>query len=266
MLAFPQLITGACAMYPLTKHTAYRTVVNLLDDGRQDVYSDANGDQSLWELTAQGMTRAEWDAIETLFSQVSGRLGTFTFLDPVGNLVAFSQDLTQAIWAKDASVALTANISDPLGGANATRLTNGSAVSAGIGQVVNVPQGYRYCWSTWLRSASAGAATLSLQAGATVLAKPITVTSNWQRVLLSGVPLVGSGAGVMAAIKLPAGAAIEVYGLQLEGQLGPSDYKTTGALSGVFSKARFATDQLTSTAQSSDVFDATIRIIANTAF
>jgi hypothetical protein len=50
--------------------------------------------------------------------------------------------------------------------------------------------------------------------------------------------------------------------MQAEAQLGPSDYKPTGARGGVYSKARFDTDQLTVTAQGTEVHDAVIRIVS----
>ena len=48
-------------------------------------------------------------------------------------------------------------------------------------------------------------------------------------------------------------ASVDLFGMQVEAQLGPSDYKMTGASGGVYSKARFAADQLTVTAQGTDV-------------
>ena len=47
-----------------------------------------------------------------------------------------------------------------------------------------------------------------------------------------------------------------------EAQLGPSDYKMTGARGGVHAKSRFGSDQITVMAQSSDVYDAVIQIVS----
>jgi hypothetical protein len=50
--------------------------------------------------------------------------------------------------------------------------------------------------------------------------------------------------------------------MQVETQLGPSDYKITGAVGGVYSKARFGSDQITVTAQGTEVYDAVIQIVS----
>ena len=50
--------------------------------------------------------------------------------------------------------------------------------------------------------------------------------------------------------------------MQAEAQLGPSDYKITGAAGGVYPKARFGSDQITVTAQGTDVYDAVIQIVS----
>ena len=50
--------------------------------------------------------------------------------------------------------------------------------------------------------------------------------------------------------------------MQVEAQLAASPYKRTGARAGVYSNARFASDELTVTAQSTDVYDAVIQIVS----
>ena len=85
MIVFPQLVTGASALYPVLKARRKRTVVNVLGDGATDVFSDNDAALVEWELHATGMTGAEWNAIDSLLQQVSGRWQTFTFL-PVGYL------------------------------------------------------------------------------------------------------------------------------------------------------------------------------------
>ena len=86
MLVFPQLITGAAALYPLTRQTNLRTVVNTLADGRNVVFSDPDAAETAWEVRARGLTTGEWNAIQTLFQAVSGQWQTFTLLDPAGRM------------------------------------------------------------------------------------------------------------------------------------------------------------------------------------
>ena len=124
MPVFPQLATGAVALYPVTRQSVLRTVVNTLADGSTVVYSDPDAAQTMWELQAKGLTAAEWNAIEALFDAVAGQWQPFTLLDPAGNLFANSELLSAGSWTNGALITLTAGIGDPLGTSRATRVVN----------------------------------------------------------------------------------------------------------------------------------------------
>src|SRR5665213_1937905 len=221
MLVFPQLTTGAAALYPVIKQGQQRSVVNTLAGGNTVVYADPDAQIAGWQLRATGLTLAEWNAIESLFQQTSGMAGTFTFLDPVGNLLLESENFGAGAWTKGALVALTAGRGDPLGTTRATGLVNAGGSAAGLAQVLDVPGSFEYCLSVWARSTLGSAVTLVV-----------------------------------------AGGSIQLFGMQAEAQMGPSDYKITGAVGGVYSNARFASDQITVTAQGTDVYDAVIQIVS----
>jgi hypothetical protein len=91
MLVFPQLGTGASALYPVTRSSIQRTAVNTLSDGSTIVFADPNAAANAWEMRASGLTAADWNAIEALFQAASGSWQTFTFLDPTGNLLLQSE-------------------------------------------------------------------------------------------------------------------------------------------------------------------------------
>src|SRR5882724_8082411 len=107
MLVFPQLSSGAMSLYPLTKTIRQRTVVNTLADGKTDIYPDPDAASVGWELQAKGLTAAEWNSIETLFQASSGMWKSFTFLDPVGNLFAESENFGASAWTNGALITLT---------------------------------------------------------------------------------------------------------------------------------------------------------------
>lgn len=263
MLVFPQFVTGASALYPLVKRQVRRTVVNRLDGGNTDVYADAGaGEILVWDLQARGMTRAESDAVETLFQTSSGARGTFTFLDPAGNLLTQSETLTDAVWIKDALMTLTAGVADPLGTLRATNVSNGALASGHLSQTLNAPGNFHYCFSGWIRSSSGSSVMLSFTSGATTIAKTFTPGTQWQRVFVSGNPAQAPATTVIVEVGLAAGGSADVFGFQMEAQLGLSDYKRTSAQGGVYPKARFAADQLTVTAMATDVYDAAIRIVS----
>ena len=132
MLVFPQLATGASALYPVTRRNVTRTVVNALGDGSTVVLGDPDAGMREWELRATGLTLNEWTAIDTLFQAVTGRFATFTFLDPFGNLLLRSEEFGDPAWDNSPLIQLTAGVSDPLGTTRATQVVNaGSAAGAG---------------------------------------------------------------------------------------------------------------------------------------
>jgi hypothetical protein len=258
MLVFPQLTTGAAALYPVTKQGLQRTVVNALADGSTVVYADPDGAVAGWALRATGLTLAEWNAIESLFQQTAGMAGTFTFLDPVGNLLLQSENFSAGAWTAGALVQLTAGISDPLGTTRATALVNTGQASAGLTQILNVPGNFQYCLSTWVRSTSGSAVTLTIANSS----KSFAAGTQWARVYFSSNPGQAGAATVTFGVQVAAGGSVELFGMQAEAQLGPSDYKLTGAAGGVYPKARFGSDQITVTAQGTDVYDTTIQIMS----
>jgi hypothetical protein len=262
MLTFPQLITGASALYPLRKTRSTRTVVNELDDGQTHIYVDPNAAFTLWELEGRGLTNSEWESIETLFVQTSGMWGTFTFLDPVGNLLVQSEHLSAAAWVKSAAIQLNAGVTDPLSTSRATRIINSGQGIGQIQQVLNVPGHYHYCFSAWLRTTSESGVTASIAAGAVQVTRVLSLTTDWQRLFVSGNPGQSASVTVQFQLELTAGASLEIFGLQAEAQLAPSDYKVTANRGGVYSRARFAADQISVRTQGTDIQDTVIRIIS----
>jgi hypothetical protein len=258
MLVFPQLTTGAAALYPVTKQSLQRTVVNVLADGSMVVYADPDGAIAGWTLRATGLTLAEWNAIESLFQQTAGMSRTFTFLDPAGNLLLQSENFSAGAWTTGALVQLTAGISDPFGTTRATRLVNTGQASAGVTQILNVPGNFQYSLSAWVRTTSGSAVTLAIANGSTLVA----AGTQWKRVYFSSNPGQSGATTVTFGAQIAAGGSVELLGMQAEAQRGPSDYKITGAAGGVYSKARFGSDQITVTAQGTDVYDAVIQIVS----
>jgi hypothetical protein len=259
MLVFPQLVTGASALYPVTRQSIQRTVVNVLPDGSTVVLADPDAAATGWQLHASGMTLAEWNAIETLFLATSGMWQTFTFLDPTGNLLADSEALSAGAWTNGALIELTAAIADPLGTTRATRVINAGSAPASVAQTLSVPGNFQYCLSVWARTIGTSGVTLTISTTGGSAVKTFALNGTWSRISVTG-NLAQSTASVTFGAQLAAGASVDLFGMQVEAQLAPSDYKMTETQGGVYVRARFAQDQLTVTAQSTDVYDAVISI------
>jgi len=256
MLVFPQLVTGASALYPVKRTSIQRTVVNTLGDASTVVFSDPDAAANQWELRATGMTLDEWNAVQALFVAASGMWRTFTFLDPTGNLLAQSENFGATAWTNGALIRLTPGVSDPLGTTRATQVVNTGLAAEAITQTLAAPGNFEYCLSAWAQSAGGSSVTLMIGSAAQTFA----LGAGWSRISLS-TNLGSSATSVTFGAQVAAGASVNLFGMQAEAQLAPSDYKMTTAQGGVFLKARFGTDQLTVTAQGTDVFDAVIPIV-----
>jgi len=252
MPVFPQL-----TMYPLVRQLNLRTVVNTLPDGGTVVFTDSDGSARAWEWQAKGLTAAEWNSIESFFRSVSGQWQTFTFLDPAGNLFAESENFGAGAWTNGPLIQLTSGISDPFGTARATHVVNAGQAPQAVTQTLPVPGNFRYALSVWARGATGSSVTL-IAGGATLVC---SLTAQWRRVSFP-VNLGQNTVGMTFGVQLNPGAAADLFGMQVDAQTGPSDYKITGATGGVYLKARFAADVLTVQAQSTDVYDATVRIVS----
>lgn len=252
MLAFPQL-----TLYPVKRQLNARTVVNTLADGSTVVFSDPAAAWIEWELEAKGLTSAEWQAVEALHQAVAAQWQAFTFLDPVGNLLAQSENFSASAWTNGPLLHLMAGVNDPFGTTRATTVVNTGQAAQAVAQTLAVPGNYEYTLSVWARTSAGSSVTLTV-AG---IARRFALTSQWQRISVSGNPG-QSGPGATFGAQLDPGASVDLFGMQVDAQAGASDYKQTPAAGGVYANARFASDAFTVRAQSTDVYDATIRIVS----
>src|SRR3984957_20145902 len=139
---YPQLTTGAYSQFPLRKQRRTRTVTNMAADGSSIKLADPNAAITEWQLRYEGLSDIELSNLQTFFALSEGSLNGFTFLDPAGNLLAWSEDLTNAVWSPGPLLTTTGGVGDPFGGTNAFQLTNSGAGAQNVSQTLNVPTGY----------------------------------------------------------------------------------------------------------------------------
>jgi hypothetical protein len=251
---YPQLTTGAYAQFPVAKLRRTRTVTNAAADGSSIKLADPNGAITEWQLRYTGLSDADLSNLQQFFAAAEGSLNGFTFLDPVGNLLAWSEDLTNAVWTPGPLLAVDSAVTDPLGRTNAFRLTNSGQGAQNLSQTLNVPAGYIYSLSVYVQATQPTTVTLLLGSNrATATAGP-----NWSRVSVTGRgdP---AAASIVFGIELPTGA-VSVFGPQVEPQPAPSAYQksTTG---GVYVDARFGDDTLSFSTTHVNHHSATINIV-----
>jgi hypothetical protein len=255
MAAYPQLGSGALSQFPVQKRRRARTVVNRAADGSMIKLADPAAEVTEWLLTYTDLSDEEAAALRAFFNAAEGTLNGFTFLDPAGNLLAWSDQLDDAAWQTAPLLSLTSGISDPRGGTRAWRLSNGGAAEQTIGQTLSSPAEYHYCLSAYVRAAAATSVRLMIGSENARRA----VTPGWTRIAWNS-----SGdeqaTSVRFAIEIGAGDVVDVYGLQVEAQTAASGYKAS-TRGGVYEDAHLGDDVLTMASTDVNRHSCTVKII-----
>jgi hypothetical protein len=241
MPTYPQLGSGALSQFPVQKTRQLRTVVNQAADGSTIKLADPAAEVTEWLLTYADLSDAEAAALRAFFNSAEGTLNGFTFLDPAGNLLAWSDQLDNAVWQKDPLLSLTGGVADPLGGTLAWRLNNSGGAVQGVGQTLAAPGEYLYCLSAYVRAATATSVGLTVGSHAAQRA----VTSGWTRIAWTSNGD-AQATSVRLAIAIGAGDVVEMFGLQVEAQAAASGYRAS-TVGGVYEDARLGDDVLTIT-------------------
>lgn len=240
MLYFPQLSSGATGQFPVTRQRTLRTVVNESTQGYDVKLADPAAAVTEWNLSFEELTDQELAALEALFQAAEGRLTPFTFLDPAGNLLAWSEQLNQPVWQADPLLTLSPNVADPFGGTAAYQVENPTAAVLQLQQTINAPASLNYCLSVHVRSDQTS--QISLVRGTESTSK--AVTSEWTRLISAG--QVHSDAESMNfGIALDPGTTVQVFGFQAEAQTSASLYQQTTEIGSVYPAARFRDDTMT---------------------
>jgi hypothetical protein len=260
-LYFPQLASGAYAQYPLEKTQVARTVKNVLADGSMIVFADPGSSRLYWQLSFAELSAVEANAIQAHFEACAGPVRAFTFIDPTDNMLAWSSDLTAAVWNRPSLVDCTAGAADPSGASSAFTVTNNATVSEDVTQMLAVPANYHYCFSLYVRSALPSSITLLRRGASAEAATSYGIGPAWTRLVSAG-ELGDAATEFTIKIRLSAGQQVTLYAPQLEPQLAPSRYRATSANSGVYPKSHWAVDNLVITADAPNLFSTAFSIEA----
>lgn len=257
MRVFPELASGAAAQFPWRRLIRCRTIRNRFPGGGEIDFGDVPFERRTWELPLVDLEDSEWQLIRDFFAETGGRRLPFTFVEPGSNLLAWSDSVAEDVWQKSAGLAVTSGVADPAGGTDATTLSAG--LSWTVSQTMAVPADRAYFASAWVKS-SVGGVEVELSDGAG-LAKSIAVAGDdsWHlHELLWREPSVAEQ--MSFRVTAPSGAAVSVYGMQLEPQVARSSYKRTTAQAGVFADAHLDQSALIETLDAPDQNSGTLRI------
>lgn len=242
MLYFPQLTSGAIAQYPLRRTASTRTLVNEMPDGSAVKMPDPDARACIWELRYSGLSNAERALLESFFLVAEGRLNAFTFVDPAGNALRWSDDLNSGVWRKDGM--LSVNASDEARElARILRVTNAGQVMQGVEQTVAAPGRMVWCLSAFVRSGSPALVRCTLHNSNGTIESVWTAAPQWTQIWCSG-SIPGDEAEIKARFEFEAGSTVEICALQLQPQPMPGSYRRTAGTSGVFASTRFDSDTI----------------------
>lgn len=247
MLYFPQLSTGAVTQFPIRKTRSHRTVLTISEEGYRFAVPDEGGITIRWMLSYHYLSDEESKQLLEFFKAAEGRLQPFTFLDPIGNLLFWSEDPNHSVWQRSSFLQSVMDVSDPIGSSRAFRLTNGGAASLPFEQTVNVPGNVTCCFSVYARGNSGSSITLSRASGSAIHSSSFDLTATWRRFILSST-LDGGDESSIFGLTLNAGSSADLFGFQVDPQPGASTYVPTFDHSGVYSTTRFDQDVMTVTA------------------
>jgi hypothetical protein len=239
MPCFPQLVTGVSGQYPIRKRSTLRTIRNQCLDGREIKVADAAASMVEWQLTFQELIDDEMASLRDFFVSMEGSLGTFVFLDPTENLLAWSEQFDEAVWQRDPLLQVSNGAGDPFGRQGAYHVANPTGSALRIRQTLNVPGQYYYSLSIWARSDQPGEVTL-LRGGETSIR---AMGPAWSRLVFASAAS-SSDDTVVFGIELAPGASVDLYGAQVEAQIGASSYKKTTSRGGIYPDTRFSDDGL----------------------
>lgn len=232
------------AQLPVSRSRKWRAITNDLESGEQIVLPDTTAGQIEWKLSYQDLTSGEVQNLSALFTASQGGFAPFTFIDPMANLLGWSENLSQSSW-QASLLQISSGMADPLGTQRASAVTNPNPGSQALQQTLGVSGSYAACFSAYLWSSTPETVVLQRDGNQVT----VNVGPAWSRAYVSGAGTSGAGQSAFSLV-LAAGQTINVWGLQVEAQPYPSAYKVTGTALGIYEETYFAGDELTMTSTS----------------
>jgi hypothetical protein len=232
--------------FPIAREACFLTRRNCLDDGTEYRTPEQAAPLYRWEIDLGGRSDAELRELEDSFLALGGPYESFVFLDPLANLLKWSEDFSQAVWTKShpGDLTVVAGLADPLGGNGGRTLINYGPVANSISQQLDAsPAGRQFTASIWLRSGTPAPVQLVLHdGGAESHSLAILPGSSWRRYWLTAGFGAEAGSKTVFRFDVPALGTLEAFGAQLMALPSPAPYSRTTTVSGFHPHCRFAND------------------------
>ena len=256
MTYFPQTGAGSIAQFPVQRTRQWRWISNQMESGEMIMLPDAPASRIAWKLKYTDLTAAETVKFNALFAAAQGQYGSFLFVDPLANLLAWSEDFTRPDW-QPGLLQISSGAKDALGTTRACAVVNPGQAEQSLTQTLNVPGDYVACLSVWARSDSSTSFALTRDG----LRSNFALTTAWTRYSVSGAGVAGASNSVFSVV-IGAGQTVQIFGPQVEAQPAASSYKQTSAAAGIYPETYFASDELPMTCTGPGLFALDIDLIS----
>ncbi len=255
-IQFPALDNGMLAHLPVELSIEKMTRATRFPDGSLLFAASETRTRYNWLLRFENLNAQEWQRLSDFISASRRGATSFTFYDPIGNLLSHSNNLEDSIWL--ASPGLTVDPILDADQSNAFILTNATAQPLSLSQSVSIAGPFTTCFSVWAKWV--GGANFSLALTDTAQSSSVSRRSAaWARhhVRLSSS---GNPETRMASIVVPPTTQIIVAAPQLEIAAHPGAPLETGAQSGVFPKSWLAQKSFDTRSAAPGAHSITLRI------
>ncbi len=256
MSFYPQIGQGTVSQFPLRRTRNWRAITNELESGERFIVPDAAGGQIEWYLRYTDLSDAETASLNNLFTASFGSYGSFTFIDPLANLLGWSEDFSKPDWQLSL-LTQSRGASDPLGTHRASSLANGTTGAPQLSQSLGVSGACVTCFSVWAYANAASTVTLQRDNAQTTSA----IGPQWTRVYLSGTGTPGAASSTFS-ISIGPGQTVSVFGPQVEAQPFPSIYRQTTTALGIYEQTYFANDDMTIASTAPGLSSCSIKLIS----
>jgi hypothetical protein len=238
-LVFPASESGFIAQFPIRYECTRLGPRNHFADGSQLISSVESRRRSRWTLRYSHLSNTERDRFEEFLHFAEGKGQSFRFFDPLGNLLAHSEDLEAAVWSRTGALDV-APFTDPDLGA-AFVVTNTSLDWRALNQTISFGHAFRACGSVAVKWASPVPFRLSISDSSGTTAKTFSVAAP-QRVYLSRLASSLETATTFS-LELPPNSQVILARPQFEIGAQPAAYSPTASQSGVYEAAYLRQDR-----------------------
>jgi len=227
---FPALDNGMLAHLPIRLGIEKLYRFTQFPDGSTVVASSESKTRYTWNLQYENLNTSEWQKLNSFIQSSHRGSQSFAFYDPLGNLLAKSTDLQDAVWI--ASPGLVVDTIADSEQSNAFILTNPTSQPLSITQSVGIAGPFTCCFSLMTKWAGGAAFSLSLSDAVNVSSQSLQAL-GWRRQFIVG--LASPTAQVrIAGLVVPPTTQVIVAAPQLEIASAPGAYLETETQSGVF--------------------------------